>query len=115
MALNQCFLFTFYLSLSLFINVVLLFKLVRRTKSKSKSNLNLPPFPPKLLIIGNLHQFGTLSHRSLRDLSLKYGDMMMLQFGQKQTPSLVVSSAQVAREIMKTHELALSNQSFLNL
>ncbi|CAJ1943742.1 unnamed protein product [Sphenostylis stenocarpa] len=100
---------TFYLSLSFFITVILvLFKLAR--SSKPKSNLNLPPSPPKLPFIGNLHQFGTLPHRSLRDLSLKYGDMMMLQLGQMQTPALVVSSVDVLSEIIKTHDLTFSDR-----
>ncbi|CAJ1943744.1 unnamed protein product [Sphenostylis stenocarpa] len=100
---------TFYLSLSFFITALFLFKLAR--SSKPKTNLNLPPSPPKLPFIGNLHQFGTLlPHRSLRDLSLKYGDMMMLQLGQMQTPTLVVSSVDVATEILKTHDLTFSDR-----
>lgn len=99
---------SFYLSLSFFMSVLLLFKLARR--SKPKTNLNLPPSPPKLPFIGNLHQFGTLPHRSLRDLSLKYGDILMLQLGQMPTPTLVVSSVDVVREIIKSHDLAFSDR-----
>jgi len=99
---------TFYLSLSFFITVLFLFKLTRR--SKPKTSLNLPPSPPKLPFIGNLHQFGTLPYRSLRDLALKYGDMMMLQLGQMPTPTLVVSSVDVVGEIIKSHDLTFSDR-----
>ncbi|KAK7265617.1 hypothetical protein RJT34_33239 [Clitoria ternatea] len=100
----------FFPSLVLFITILFLFKLMIRRTKNSKTKLNLPPSPPKLPIIGNLHQLGTLPHRSLRELSLKYGDMMMLQLGQRQHPTLVVSSAEVAMEIMKNHDLAFSNR-----
>ena len=70
---------------------------------------NLPPSPPKLPIIGNLHQLGTLPHDSLHALSNNYGPLMFLNFGQ--TPTLVVSSADMAREMSKTHDVAFSNRS----
>ncbi|RDY12069.1 Cytochrome P450 71A20, partial [Mucuna pruriens] len=88
--------------------VLCVFKLTRKTKSKT--NLSLLPSPPKLPLIGNLHQLGTLPHRSLRDLSLKYGDIMLLQLGHMQNPTVVVSSMDVAMEIMKTHDLAFSSR-----
>ena len=66
------------------------------------------PSPPRLPIIGNLHQLGLLPHRSLHSLSLKHGPLMLLRFGSK--PVLVVSSAAAAREIMKTQDLVFANR-----
>jgi hypothetical protein len=69
---------------------------------------NLPPSPPKLPIIGNLHQLGTLPHSSLQALSNKYGPLMFLYLGN--APTLVVSSADMARKITKTNDITFSNR-----
>ncbi|XVE74921.1 hypothetical protein DITRI_Ditri12bG0057400 [Diplodiscus trichospermus] len=62
-----------------------------------------PPSPPKLPILGNLHQLSTFSHRSLRDLSNKYGPVMLLHLGR--LPRVVISSAEAARMVLKDHDL----------
>ncbi|KAK7816380.1 cytochrome p450 71b26 [Quercus suber] len=58
--------------------------------------------PPKLPIIGNSRQVGRLNHRSLWKLSKIYGPAMLLQLGQMQT--LVISSPQMAKEVLKTND-----------
>ncbi|KAF6143059.1 hypothetical protein GIB67_041127 [Kingdonia uniflora] len=92
------------LLLSLFI---ILFLRLHRVPSKK---LNLPPSPPKLPFIGNLHQLGTLVHRSFRDLSKKYGPIMLLHLGH--APILVVSSPDIAHEILKTQDVKFANRPF---
>ncbi|KAE8009552.1 hypothetical protein FH972_005983 [Carpinus fangiana] len=90
------------LSLLFFISFLYAFKRIRSGKP------NLPPSPPKLPIIGNLHQLGTLPYRSLHALSNKYGPLMFLNLGH--TPTLVVSSGDMAREMLKTHDVVFSNR-----
>ncbi|XP_073139879.1 strychnine-11-hydroxylase-like [Henckelia pumila] len=76
---------------------------------KKKRNKKLPPGPKKLPIIGNLHQLGRkLPHRSFQELSKTYGDLMLLHLGS--VPTVIVSSADMSREIFKSHDLTFSGR-----
>ena len=87
------------------------FFVLQRHKT-SKNNTKLPPGPRGLPFIGNLHQFDVSKpHVSFWELSKKYGPLMSLRLGF--VPSLVVSSAKMAKEILKTHDLQFCSRPAL--
>ncbi|KAM0982335.1 hypothetical protein ACFX2I_015237 [Malus domestica] len=103
--LQRSSIFSLLLVSILFLSIYILFSSL--TKSSGKP-LKLPPSPPKLPLIGNLHQLGAFPHRSLRALSKKYGSLMLFHFGK--VPTLVVSSVEMAREVMKTHDTVFASR-----
>ncbi|KAL0920125.1 hypothetical protein M5K25_009236 [Dendrobium thyrsiflorum] len=97
----------FTIALAFFLHFII-FRRIRRRELSPKS---LPPGPRKLPIIGNLHQVGGLTHRPLWHLSQKYGPLMHLKIGK--VPILVVSSADMAREILKTNDFGFCSRPML--
>uniref|UniRef100_A0A7N0UZL3 Cytochrome P450 n=1 Tax=Kalanchoe fedtschenkoi TaxID=63787 RepID=A0A7N0UZL3_KALFE len=67
-----------------------------------------PLTPWRLPVIGNFHQLTSLPHRGLHNLSQIYGRMMIVYFGS--APYFVISSADLAREVTKTHDYHFSNR-----
>ncbi|VAH10602.1 unnamed protein product [Triticum turgidum subsp. durum] len=73
--------------------------------------LRLPPGPWQLPVIGSLHHLllaGQLPHRAMRDLARRHGPAMLLRLGE--VPTLVVSSREGAREVMRTHDTAFATR-----
>lgn len=77
---------------------------------KPKSGRKLPPGPRKLPLIGNMHRLvGAVPYVTLRDLSKQYGkDLKHLQLGE--VCVVVVSSAEVAKLFLKTHDLDFASR-----
>ncbi|KAI5077506.1 hypothetical protein GOP47_0007330 [Adiantum capillus-veneris] len=66
-----------------------------------------PPGPPAWPVIGHLHLLGDLPHQSLWKLSQSYGPLMGLRLGGVCT--IVASTAEMAKQILHTHDLAFAN------
>ncbi|XP_073110297.1 cytochrome P450 736A117-like [Elaeis guineensis] len=79
-----------------------------KVMQSERRKLTSLPTPPRLPVLGNLHQLSSLAHRSLRSLSEKHGPLMLMYFGC--VPTVIVSSAEAAQEVMKTRDLAFASR-----
>ncbi|KAL6646669.1 hypothetical protein ACP70R_015746 [Stipagrostis hirtigluma subsp. patula] len=82
----------------------LLFHATLRRLSHRSRNHNLPPGPRPWPVIGNLNLIGPLLHRSLRELSTRYGAFMSLRLGSYTV--VVGSPVDAARFFLKTNDIA---------
>ncbi|KAL8111102.1 cytochrome P450 76T24-like [Apium graveolens] len=88
-------------SLFFLISVQYLLGLYARTK--------LPPGPIGLPFLGNLLQIGPKPHKSLAKLAKQYGPLISIRLGCD--TSVVVSSSEMAREILQKHDVNFCGRS----
>ncbi|GJM91644.1 hypothetical protein PR202_ga08042 [Eleusine coracana subsp. coracana] len=97
-----------------FLSVVVctvLFLITVRRRGHGARRYNLPPGPRQWPVIGNLNLIGRLPHRSIRNLSSRYGPLMTLRFGS--FPVVVGSSVHAARFFLKTHDLSFLDRPMM--
>lgn len=72
---------------------------------------NSPPSPRGgIPVFGNLLQLDSLPHYSLHSMAEKCGPVMLLRFGS--IPTVIISSAEGARQVMKTQDLIFSDRPY---
>ncbi|KAG6499216.1 alpha-humulene 10-hydroxylase-like [Zingiber officinale] len=97
-----------FITLFLGLFIILLIKI----RSRSRLALApLPPGPPRLPLIGNIHQLvGGNSHRILLQLAKTHGPLLYLRVGQ--VDQVVASSVEAVEEIIKRHDLNFADRPF---
>ncbi|KAB1215879.1 Cytochrome P450 81D1 [Morella rubra] len=93
-----------YSSLSLLVLLVA-FKLSIQSRKPPK---HLPPSPPSLPILGNLHLVKKPLHRTFHRLSQKYGQIFSLRFGSRLV--VIVSSPSLVQECFTKNDIVLANR-----
>ncbi|KAL6614320.1 hypothetical protein ACP70R_036590 [Stipagrostis hirtigluma subsp. patula] len=70
----------------------------------------LPPGPRPWPVVGNLFQVQPVRCRCYQEWARRYGPIMTVWFGTS-SPTVVVSTAELAREVLKTHDQHLADRS----
>lgn len=92
---------------TLFLSTLMLRKWKLKS-GRSQHEFPLPPGPRPLPLVGNLPALGSRPHQSLAKLAKTYGPLMYLRLGS--VPTVIVSSAEMAEEILKTHDKVFASR-----
>ncbi|CAN6247921.1 unnamed protein product [Urochloa humidicola] len=76
--------------------------------SSWRLHAHLPPAPTSLPVIGHLHLLRPPVHRTFHDLAARIGPLMHIRLGS--THCVVASTAEVAGELIRGHEGAISER-----
>lgn len=83
-----------------------------RSIFKKPQRLRLPPGPPiSIPLLGHAPYLRSLLHQALYKLSLRYGPLIHVMIGSKHV--VVASSAETAKQILKTSEEAFCNRPLM--
>ncbi|KAL3580180.1 hypothetical protein D5086_018015 [Populus alba] len=93
----------YFITFLLVLTSTFILQYILRRLTKHSTHLCLPPSPPALPLIGHLHYLSPAAYKCLHNLCSKYGPLLYLRLGS--FPVLLVSSASMANEIFKTHDL----------
>ncbi|XP_028769496.1 cytochrome P450 81E8-like [Neltuma alba] len=95
--------FLFYYSL-----LSLAFFFALKLLLQNKKFTNIPPGPPSLPILGNLHQLEKPLHQALHRISQSYGEVFSLWFGSRLF--VIVSSQSAVQECFTKNDIVLANR-----
>ncbi|XP_021839573.1 cytochrome P450 76AD1-like [Spinacia oleracea] len=85
------------------------FHLIHSFICQSRKSSKLPPGPKRMPIFGNIFDLGEKPHRSFANLAKIHGPLVSLKLGSITT--IVVSSAEVAKEMFLKNDQLLSNRT----
>jgi cytochrome P450 len=88
-----------------YITIIIFLSFIGRTK---KQNYNLPPGPSLFSIMLNIFELAKKPQYSLAKFSKKHGPIMHIKLGQ--TSTIIISSADIAQEVLQTHDRLFINR-----
>ncbi|XP_042374887.1 alpha-humulene 10-hydroxylase-like [Zingiber officinale] len=100
---------SFFVALFLFVFFIATLKRMRKSSEAGQKLVRLPPGPPRLPLVGNIHHLaGANPHRKLRHLARAHGPLLLLRLGQADL--VVASSVEAVEEIVKVHDLNFADR-----